>query len=1808
MAIPRPAQTRRLLVGLAPLALSIAALPLLAPTCGSSDSEGDKTFSRNSLIIPMDRCYQYQTDVRTGTGQPANCPQSADPGDVIKAYGLVYQLIRHDVAVYWVINQTKTAFDSEDFHIQYDAGAPAFRYDWNTGGSAAPPTNGHTVAYKGGPFVVDGSDYAKASAVLQQIKSTFSPVRVHVANVAFTAHVKKTMAGGWNAGGAVPPKLALLDIGSGNLTQVSPPAINDPKNAQPVIQGYLARAGIGSGTAGGTATGTHGEIYDLLGIDDFQPDASGIWSTSNLGKNGYQILWVPHWLAAGSCSNYSSASTCANSLYPAAKRQQVLATVQSFVNQAGGDLFAECAGLGSFEGGLTNNNNTATSAANFRTDYPSPAFPNPPGAYPAVTGTNFLSLTGMRINEVNIGAALVVPPGQYGSPLMQLGDYPFVPVDGAIKDYRPADASGTPPGGYQPATVRLFGANGSNTNWDYFTFRPRDGARGSIVYLSGHSYSGVQGEFQIGGSRLVLNTLFNLGAGCTESGVACDTGLLGVCSLGRLTCTGSPPQPTCVPVNTPGPEICNGLDDDCNGLVDEGLETSCYDGPAGTDGVGLCRAGVSQCVQDSLTGAYGMSACQGEVLPAPEVCNALDDNCDGQVDENLTQSCYDGPLYSIDPVTKLPMGVCRPGTQTCTEGNWGPCTGEVLPGPELCNEGAGQIQDDDCDGQLNNGCTCTVGEMHGCYSGPAGTLNVGLCHGGTTTCVSTGGTGTGWGPCVGEVVPTKEICNNGIDEDCNGPADDGPPQCSTCNAGDTQPCYTGPAGTDTKGVCHGGTQACVNGEFSGACVGEQTPAPSDPCDGLDNDCNGLVDDGAACAIGFACEQGVCVPSTCGSEQPCPEGYDCTASGCKLSVATACTGNLCVGGCLDSQACNDVSDCTCQPGRKCQFGACADPCEGVSCGQGAVCASGACVGGSCYFTGCPAGQLCLQGACQADPCSGVDCPSGTFCRQGDCVQACTFVACQVGQKCGIDGFCVPDSCAGKSCGAGKRCTDGACVDDPCAGTGCGSGQVCQPGTCQDCSTGTCVDTACAVCVDDPCTGVTCPAGACVAGQCYPLGNPGGVGTVGQANPGTGGCGCGAGGGVDALGALLGLLALPLARRRPGRRGRGGGAAVLLLLAAAATLATGCKKSTPFDPEKCEVTCEGENRCIDLQTDPSHCGACGQACGSGNQCVDGVCGPSSLVAPQILSLAPGNASIGGVAPVTITVEGARFQQGATVRATSTAGTATLDTHDVTASQLKVDLDLEDAIPGTWQLRVVNPDRVISNSQRLDVVVPNPTVTAVAAQGGGPAQVVAGTVTVLRVTGTGLGAISQCFLSSATTLDTGLVTVPVEPPTTPPSLDCTVDASLLATGTYQIWVVNYGTVPSNKNVSFPVVSATPVIDTVSPSVVQGNTNVAFTIVGSGFDQTSTAHLDGGAAINTAFLNGTQLFLPSVAIPACGTPPCDHALTVVNGGVATSNAFTIQASAAPPQVTGVSPGTAYQGEIAVVTFQGSGFAMGTNVQAAPPLGSFVDLASTVTGSTQVQGTLDLNGQPEGAWQLRLAYPGGFFSSSYSFRVLSNQAILYDASPLGGAQGASPSVTFTVGNIRSPYAAVRVLFSRSDLSPAFAQLVTPTSANATTVIAPFSLVGLDTGTYVAQVVNPCGSVACTLTGTSLTPGSTSPSNGVGINVTPGPPTVSMVSPTSAARGDTAVAITLTGTNFARPPVAGGTGGSTVHIAAPALGINDYAIPVSATTVTNPTQIVVQLDTRTGVPGKYDVSVWNPGGATPPQKSNVLSQAFEILP
>ena len=122
----------------------------------------------------------------------------------------------------------------------------------------------------------------------------------------------------------------------------------------------------------------------------------------------------------------------------------------------------------------------------------------------------------------------------------------------------------------------------------------------------------------------------------------------------------------------------------------------CYSGPGGTEGVGVCKGGVMTCAPDG----QGFGKCEGEVVPAQEVCDGFeDDDCDGVPDLadgcvcliGVEEPCYTGPAGTAG------VAVCQAGLRACEpDGSaWGPCLGEVTPSAEACTT----LVDESCDGQ-----------------------------------------------------------------------------------------------------------------------------------------------------------------------------------------------------------------------------------------------------------------------------------------------------------------------------------------------------------------------------------------------------------------------------------------------------------------------------------------------------------------------------------------------------------------------------------------------------------------------------------------------------------------------------------------------------------------------------------------------------------------------------------------------------------------------------------------------------------------------------------------------------------------------------------------------------------------------------------------------------------------------------------------------------------------------------------------------------------------------------------------------------
>jgi uncharacterized repeat protein (TIGR01451 family) len=119
------------------------------------------------------------------------------------------------------------------------------------------------------------------------------------------------------------------------------------------------------------------------------------------------------------------------------------------------------------------------------------------------------------------------------------------------------------------------------------------------------------------------------------SGVECATGLQGVCAVGLTTCSAAGAI-ACIPSVLPGArtETCNALDDDCDGTADEGFNL----GSACTSGLGACQSsGVLVC-----NGAGGATCNATAGTPTAEQCNGIDDDCDDIVDNGCPDSDSDG--------------------------------------------------------------------------------------------------------------------------------------------------------------------------------------------------------------------------------------------------------------------------------------------------------------------------------------------------------------------------------------------------------------------------------------------------------------------------------------------------------------------------------------------------------------------------------------------------------------------------------------------------------------------------------------------------------------------------------------------------------------------------------------------------------------------------------------------------------------------------------------------------------------------------------------------------------------------------------------------------------------------------------------------------------------------------------------------------------------------------------------------------------------------------------------------------------------
>jgi len=573
-------------------------------------------------------------------------------------------------------------------------------------------------------------------------------------------------------------------------------------------------------------------------------------------------------------------------------------------------------------------------------------------------------------------------------------------------------------------------------------------------------------------------------------------------------------------------EVCDGVDNDCDGLTDEGFDwqgtpvcvgSVCEGGSC--NGTGECGNGVVVC--DSVTEAICSTMKQGHPHydAPPKACNGKDDDCDGSVDED----------WAAELQTSCGVGECAGGTVECrVDGQGTKCSSmPLLSGvqseagsfPQDEQEACDGADDEDCDGAVDEDWAAELGEEcqvpgQGCYwACTANQLGIECirddlevdqtcndvdddCDGVIDqlfTAPADGGVGLkayedpqndgderfkgqacGTGACVGLVVcdpgnPADLVCDGPepapTDDDCDNIDDD-------CD-GLIDEDYVGPPVSCGTGFCQAdGVKVCESGVVLDDCTpGPKLSETDGTCDGVDDDCDGVEDDDT-CNDGDPCtESDVCVGLSCqGTAIVCTDGLDCTEDSC---VAGACQYDVTAGNCLVDGAC--YGDLEPAPDTVCSLcdvteaqDAFTPVADGLPCETNNTCVAGTCATADCndgFWNGDETDQDC-GGSC--DPCPALS-------------------ACAVASDC-VDGVCVGLICQAATCIDGVHNGDesdqdcgGSCPDLCADGSSCALSQDCASGVCQTgvCQVPSCTDGVHNGTETDVDCGDTCP--VCLAGQ-------------------------------------------------------------------------------------------------------------------------------------------------------------------------------------------------------------------------------------------------------------------------------------------------------------------------------------------------------------------------------------------------------------------------------------------------------------------------------------------------------------------------------------------------------------------------------------------------------------------------------------------------------------------------------------------------------------------------------------------------------
>ena len=455
-------------------------------------------------------------------------------------------------------------------------------------------------------------------------------------------------------------------------------------------------------------------------------------------------------------------------------------------------------------------------------------------------------------------------------------------------------------------------------------------------------------------------------------------------------------------------ELCNSADDDCDGMTDETFTLSmdpsncgacgnrCSDPTMTQSGTCVNSACVFACLPGKLDLDPNVPGCEYTCTPTNggvESCDFADNDCDNKIDENIDtitdiNNCGGcGRVCTVLNATEQCRDLNMDSVGDCTYSSCDAGYGDVFPMIPGCEytcpvfPTAGEICDfidQDCDGRVDEGTLPGVGGQ--CTAvGLEALGDTGRCTFGTLACSA------GSFQCQGYVGPLpnapggKENACNSTDDDCDGATDEG-----YVLATDVRNCGTCGNDCTVAGVVPNAIPACVAGTCSkAACLPgwvDLTPATpgcdyqctksgeTDVCDGVDNDCDGDIDDEVTLPTGFCRVNGACAgtAAVCAMD-PCTNRkriYCPYTASVELDPATCDVKNQ------ESRCDNLDNDCDGAtdesfPAKKDQL-ACDDGDIGVCKRVGVYACNSTQNGVTCDFTNSPPDQLP-----QSEVCNGLD---------------------------------------------------------------------------------------------------------------------------------------------------------------------------------------------------------------------------------------------------------------------------------------------------------------------------------------------------------------------------------------------------------------------------------------------------------------------------------------------------------------------------------------------------------------------------------------------------------------------------------------------------------------------------------------------------------------------------------------------------------------------------------------------------------------------------------------------------------------------